>query len=171
MLGVQTSHYVCSAPFQRRPWPCGPTRTPSNKVRRVQRILSSQRLGNYVAQGTAARREYLLALAQPDALTLVSCKSRRIKCDQAKPSCRRCRIGHRVCVYDHTLPKEFDHLQSPDLMCNGYPSLSSLTSRRPSGTDDARRLTLFQYYCEQIAPSCTVNGGMSKPSSPVRRRP
>ncbi|KAK5944482.1 hypothetical protein PMZ80_003764 [Knufia obscura] len=61
-----------------------------------------------------------------------SCKSRRIKCDELKPSCSRCRLSNRQCVY--AVPKQwlFEPRKGVPLLLRGPPptSLGDLDERR-----------------------------------------
>ncbi|KAG5788949.1 hypothetical protein H9Q69_011989 [Fusarium xylarioides] len=63
-----------------------------------------------------------------------TCKARKIKCDEAKPSCKRCLSSRRV--------------------CGGYQGTTSLTCYRPNqlAARDQREGRAFQFFTEMVGP-------------------
>ncbi|KAF5681353.1 hypothetical protein FDENT_8124 [Fusarium denticulatum] len=63
-----------------------------------------------------------------------TCKARKIKCDEAKPSCKRCVSSRRV--------------------CGGYQGTASLTCYRPNqlSARDQREGRAFQFFTEMVGP-------------------
>ncbi|KAJ6786772.1 hypothetical protein PWT90_10924 [Aphanocladium album] len=53
----------------------------------------------------------------------VTCRGRRIKCDEAKPSCKRCSLTGRTCTYDAvTSPKGGSSSPEPSSPAKGLPA-------------------------------------------------
>ncbi|EXM14709.1 Zn(2)-C6 fungal-type DNA-binding domain [Fusarium oxysporum f. sp. vasinfectum] len=63
-----------------------------------------------------------------------TCKARKIKCDEAKPSCKRCVSSRRV--------------------CGGYQGTASLTCYRPNqlSARDQKEGRAFQFFTEMVGP-------------------
>lgn len=82
----------------------------------------------------------------------VTCKTRRIKCDEQKPECSRCRIGGRKCIY--AVPRTW--IFEPENECSApSPALTD------SLADDAERRAIV-FYREQTAPAFSGGDHLTK---------
>lgn len=81
-----------------------------------------------------------------------TCKTRRVKCDEAHPVCVRCRNAKRECVY--AVPKTW--LFEPKKELIGLPSQLSLTY----GNLQEKRA--FQFFVEKTAPQFSGNHDLAQ---------
>ncbi|KAF6823496.1 C6 zinc finger protein [Colletotrichum plurivorum] len=74
----------------------------------------------------------------------ITCKIRKIKCDEAKPACNRCTVTGRHC--DGYLPAD---------ATQAMPAVSDLRLQRPDdfpGIGSAAETRALQYFCESAGP-------------------
>lgn len=81
-----------------------------------------------------------------------TCKTRRVKCDEAHPICVRCRTAKRECVY--AVPKTW--LFEPKKEPLGLPSQPTLTY----GNSQEKRA--FQFFVEKTAPQFSGNHDLAQ---------
>ncbi|CEL09787.1 hypothetical protein ASPCAL12916 [Aspergillus calidoustus] len=79
-----------------------------------------------------------------------ACKTRKIKCGEEKPSCRRCLAAKYKCEYAHTSPTNTTY--------SSLPTTTSILDLPISASPNTvwRERRAFAYYFQHAAPSiCT----------------
>ncbi|KAJ3494893.1 hypothetical protein NLG97_g3777 [Lecanicillium saksenae] len=117
----------------------------------------------------ASRKRRWATRARTGCLT---CRARHVKCDEARPVCRRCQVGHHGCRgYD--LPPPGDTNAGWDLSASGplpahairpYDSGATLRGQRPGVTKEAEPpswdyMQAVRYYFECLKPICAKEYG------------
>jgi Fungal Zn(2)-Cys(6) binuclear cluster domain len=84
----------------------------------------------------------------------LTCKTRRIKCTEERPSCSRCLSAGRQCAYQTQPKSRFDGTTSQQPITEASALL--LTKPRDHYTSDPEELRAFQFFLEVTAPAAST---------------